>query len=189
MKLSDFQSKLSVLNDLLYFDENDYLREKTTDVAKLKKIIVDAKHLLSENKEHTYYLCGMIGNLYRICEEAQKAFDYLHECLDISLVEGDIKKEIGSLIRLGEALKYDSQPQKALTLFNRAYTKCCENQVELYADFALQHKGKCLMELGELEEAERCFTQSLKLRQQKANPSLIKSTKLALELVRNLNQT
>jgi len=35
----------------------------------------------------------MIGNLYRICEEPQKAFDYLHECLDISLVEGDIKKE------------------------------------------------------------------------------------------------
>lgn len=32
MKLSDFQSKLSVLNDLLYFDENDYLRETNCNI-------------------------------------------------------------------------------------------------------------------------------------------------------------
>ena len=188
MEISEFQKNISVINEFIYFDENDYLREKTTNPLKLKEFIADAKYLLSENEEHKYYLCGFIGNLYRICEEPQDALNYLHECLNISLEEGNIKKEIVSLIRLGEALKYANQHQKALELFNSALTKCHDNRVELYLDFTLQHKGKCLMELGELEEAETCFVQSLKLREHKAEPSLIKSTELALNLIRTLKK-
>lgn len=189
MKISQFQKNISVLNDFIYFDENDYLREKTKNPLKLKEFIVNAKYLLSENEEHKYYLYGIIGNLYRICEEPEEALNYLQECLNISLEEDNIKKEIVSLIRLGEALKYANQPQKALKLFNSAYTKCRSHNVELYLDFTLQHKGKCLMELGELEEAEICFVQSLELRKQKAEPSLIKSTEMALTLIRTLKKT
>lgn len=186
MKISEFQKKTSVIDEFIYFDENDFLREKTTNPLMLKQFIADAKYLLSENEEYKYYLCGFIGNLYRICEEPQDALTYLHECLHISLEEGNIKKEIVSLIRLGEALKYANQHQKALKLFNSALTKCHENRVDLYLDFTLQHKGKCLIELGELEDAETCFLQSLKLREQKAEQSLIKSTELALSLIRKL---
>lgn len=188
MEIFEFQKNISVINEFIYFDENDYLREKTNNPIKLKQFIAEAKYLLSENEEHKYYLCGIIGNLYRICEEPQDALNYLYECLNISLEEGNIKKEIVSLIRLGEALKYANQQKEALELFNHALTKCDDNQVDTYLDFTLQHKGKCLMELGQLEEAENCFIKALKLRELKAEPALIESTKLALNLIGTLKK-
>ena len=52
----------------------------------------------------------------------------------------------------------------------------------------MKHTRKCLMELGELEEAETCFIQYLKLREPKANPPLIKSTELTLILILTLKK-
>lgn len=183
MNISAFQKNIAHLYDFIYFDENDYLREKTTAPLKLQQYIADAKDLLRENDEHQFYLCGMIGNLYRICEQPTEALNYLEQCLQMALEEGNIKREIASLIRLGEAFKYAGQPQKAFTLFNLADEKCQIHHVTSYVDFTLQHKGKCLMELGELGAAEECLKQSLQLRKQKDDPSLIKSTELALNLI------
>lgn len=186
MEISEFKKNISTINEFIYFDENDYLREKTNNPLKLKQFIADAKYLLSVNEAEKYYLCGIIGNLYRICEEPQNAINYLNQCLNFSLEEGNIKKEIVSLVRLGEALKYANKHNEALVLFNNALTKCEDNQVDIYLDFILQHKGKSLMELGQLEEAENCFIKTLKIRKIKGDSNLIESTQLALSLVRTL---
>lgn len=63
---------------------------------------------------------------------------------------------------------------------------CETNKVDEYLDFVLQHKGKCLMELAMLNEAEECFQKALTLRKSKRIRSLIYSTEQAIELVREM---
>ena len=132
----------------------------------MKQVIADAEYLLkiSIEKSDKYFLYGTVGNLYRICEEPQKAFNYLNFCLCLALEEGNITRETVTLIRLGEALKYDEKHDEALEFFEKAFKKCKDNKLDTYLDFALQHKGKCLMEMGRLDEAEISFIKAFKLR-------------------------
>lgn len=90
------------------------------------------------------------------------------------------------LIRLGEAIKYNGNPMKALGIFNEVLDKCKANNNLLYLDFAIQHKGKCLLELGEIAEAEKCFKEALRLRELKEDILLIESTQQALNFIKKL---
>lgn len=184
MNMAELQNEFAALHEWIYFDEQDYLREKTTDVSKVEACIANAKQLVDAREGKRDVLYGMIGNLYRICEEPQKAEPYLRTCVELAVADADRLREIVSLLRLGEALKYADKKKEAMVLFEEAYAKCHAYNVQQYVDFALQHKGKCLMELGELEEAEACFVRALTLRELKAIPSLIESTKKALAFVR-----
>ena len=188
MSIVDFKKSLSSVNEFIYFDSNDYLREKTSNPLRLKKVIADAEYLLKMNIEESdkYFLYGTVGNLYRICEEPQKALNYLNFCLCLALEEGSKTREAVTLIRLGEALKYDEKHDVALKFFEKALKKCKDNKLDIYLDFALQHKGKCLMEMGRLDEAEISFIKAFKLREFKGDTTLIDSTKKALELVKRL---
>lgn len=103
-------------------------------------------------------------------------------------VDGNANREVVSLIRLGEAYKYNDGHEKALLCFQQALEICDLQQVIDYVDFALQHKGKCLMELGRLTEAENCFLQALSIRETKGDQSLIESTEQALSHVKTLRQ-
>ncbi|HWL24352.1 MAG TPA: hypothetical protein VNR38_11490 [Ureibacillus sp.] len=71
MSIVDFKNRLSSVNEFIYFDSNDYLREKTSNPPKIKQIIAEAENLLKKTIEEDdkYFLYGIIGNLYRICEE------------------------------------------------------------------------------------------------------------------------
>jgi len=102
------------------------------------------------------------------------------------LVDGNIKREVVTLIRLGEALKYNKKHYEALEYFDKALNKFKEDKINNHLDFAFQHIGKCLMELGRLDEAEKNFIEAYKLRELKGDTSLIKSTKQALCLVKRL---
>lgn len=63
---------------------------------------------------------------------------------------------------------------------------CEVHKIDEYLDFVLQHKGKCLMELAMLNDAEECFKKALALRESKGNCSLIDSTEQAIGLVREM---
>ena len=101
--------------------------------------------------------------------------------------EGDHTREIISLIRLGEALKYDNKHTDALEKFNRALTLSTETGNQSYTDFALQHKGKCLLELNDVEDALVCFREALNIRKEKGIRSLIDSTQVELEFALRLS--
>ncbi|CAM5198041.1 hypothetical protein UACE39S_04323 [Ureibacillus acetophenoni] len=171
MSIVDFKNRLSSINEFIYFDSIDYLREKTSNPLKIKQIIAEAENLLKMTieEEDKYFLYGTIGNLYRICEEPQKAINNLNFCLKYALVDGNIKREVVTLIRLGEALKYNEKHYEALKYFDKALNKCKDNKINNYLDFAYQHIGKCLMELGRCllqnRSADMCkeFVQSLAL--------------------------
>lgn len=168
MDILNFRQKTLTINENIYFDKNDYLREKATDPSRLNEFIDEAKDLLkNSNKGDKYFLHGVLGNLYRINGQPKEAITCLTYCLDYAIREKSYKKEIISLIRLGEAFKYDNNHELALDKFNKALRICKNKQVDEYLDFALQHKGKCLMELARLEDAEICFIKALEIRNKK----------------------
>ncbi|WP_440895793.1 tetratricopeptide repeat protein [Amphibacillus sp. Q70] len=185
INIADFSETLLSVNDVIYFDKSEYLREKTSNSLKLNQVIHQAEDLLKSSHENDkYFLYGALGNLYRINGQPKKAINCLTYCLNQAVEEKKPRGEIVSLIRLGEALKYGGNHKKALDHFNKALGMCETLQIDEYLDFGLQHKGKCLMELAMLDEAEQCFQKALELRKAKKSHSLINSTEQAIELVR-----
>lgn len=189
--LTDFKNKLMNLNDIIYFDENEFLREKPKDRVLLQRYIDEGEKLLGTtlNNEDVYFLKGLLGNLYRIIGESSKAIQHLRTCLQYAENHKDISKEVVSLIRLGEALKYNNNHRAALFHFNDALKKSHAEDVNAYIDFVLQHKGKCLLELSKFTEAEKCFMEALRLRRQKGDMNLFRSTERAIELLKELETT
>lgn len=185
MDLSTFKEKVRN-QQVIYFDEQDFLREKTCDRALLKCWIEEASLLATSHEKEKYTLYGIIGNFYRICEEPQNALLYLEQCLSIAKKEGDFQKQLVTYVRIGEALKYSGEYKKAATSFVTAFNLCETNALQAYADFIWQHRGKLHMECGQLEEATDCFSKALALRVQKKDPLLIDSTKQALRFVEKL---
>ncbi|HLQ97532.1 MAG TPA: GrpB family protein [Candidatus Dormibacteraeota bacterium] len=185
VNIAHLKKQLSTIDEILFFDENQYLREKTSDPMKLKQLIGEAENLLlnCEGKDKVF-LYGTLGNLYRINGQPKKAIHCLTYCVDFAEAKGNPTNEIIFCIRLGEAFKYDNCHKKALDLFNKALKLCDTHRIDEYMDFAYQHKGKCLMELGMPIEAKQCFEQALILRTVKGNTSLIDSTKQAIEFIR-----
>lgn len=190
MDMADFKQGLGAISSVIYYDRNEYLREKTSNSLKLVQLIRQGESLVEgRNKKDQYFLYGALGNLYRMNGQPKKAITYLTYCLRYAQAEGDATREVISLIRLGEAVKYDHNPTKALRLFDRALDMCENDHIDAYVDFVLQHKGKCLMELGRYEDAEACFIKALHLRQLKEDTSLIHSTVEALAFVREKMHT
>ena len=189
MNFPEFKDCLLTLSGIIYFDSNEYLREKTSNPFRMKEIIDIAENLLANitNEDEKYFLMGTLGNLYRIYGEQQKAVKILTECVTIANNQNTSNREIVALIRLGEAIKYNDNPMKALEIFNGVLEKCKANNNLLYLDFAIQHKGKCLLELGGFVEAEKCFKEALKLREFKGDVSLIESTRQALNFIKKRN--
>ncbi|MFA1737804.1 hypothetical protein [Lysinibacillus fusiformis] len=168
MNIADFKENLFALNDIIFFDQNEYLREKTSNPLKILQVISDAEALLKDSDEDDkYFLYGTLGNLYRIIEQPKKAIHSLSYCLNHLVEERNPSREVVSLIRLGEALKYDSNHIEALDKFNVALNLCKANKIVEYLDFVLQHKGKCLMELAILNEAQEWLFRSIGIKKNK----------------------
>lgn len=186
--IEELKAKLAQIETVIYFDEEQFLREKTAHPEVLKGWIQQAERLLENTfNDDVYFLHGMIGNLYRIIGESETAIFHLKQALEFAYKEGSMTKQVISLIRYGEARKYNGEPYQALHHFQEALESCKAYKVEAYVDFALQHQGKCLLELGNNQEALQCFLQALERRQLKGNPSLIQSTKQAIRFVEQLN--
>lgn len=184
LKIEELKSELVLLQSFIYFDENDYLREKCSDEDFLQKVINQFESTIfdwssSSPLEDLLFLYGSIGSLYRIKGEVKSAIDVLSKAVELSAGN----KKIVNIIRLGEALKYAGQHQKALYHFNAVIDQC-ENQEYLQLlDFAYQHKGKCLLELENITQASDCFHKAMKLRVKKGDVSLIVSTQMAIDYV------
>lgn len=188
MNVALLKDTFSALTKFIYFDPSQSLREKTISPEKFQQFIDEAKELSKgSNTDDRYFLYGMIGNLLRIMEKPEEAMYYLTWCLEHAVNESNSTREIVSSIRLGEAYKYNNQHERAFNCFDKALYLCEINQIHDYEDFALQHKGKCLMELERFSEAKDCFGRALDIRKKKGNQTLIDSTQQAIVLVKKLH--
>jgi len=185
------QAKLS---SIIYFDESDYLRERTSDMKILFQSITLLKPLcLMIDNDEQYKIASTLGYLYRVAgaEEAEqltKAEQFFNECLTYAITRQDVAKEITTLIRLGEVYKYGRKYKEACTFFYEAISKCVEEDYTKQLDFAHQHLGKCFMEMGMFAHARLQLQTALKLREKKGDESLINSTMKALELLEKIER-
>ncbi|GEL78222.1 tetratricopeptide repeat protein [Tenuibacillus multivorans] len=185
--MNELREQLKWLQKIIYFDEQDYLREKANDKEVLQEIINKAEGLLDQTnvEREQFFLYGTLGNLYRVKEEPDHAIHYLYRVLE--LASPDSIEEIITLIRLGEAYKYQDEHDKALKLFEKALLNCYEFEPG-YLDFAFQHKGKCLMEMGRISEAMEAFQGALAIRKDNGDQDLIDSTEKAIDYLMNLGE-
>ncbi|QUG43393.1 tetratricopeptide repeat protein [Psychrobacillus sp. INOP01] len=185
MKIEDLKKKLGTLQSFIYFDENNFLREKCSDEDVIQNVISEFESAILKWSnpfplEDLLFFYGTIGNLYRIKGEVKPAIEALSKAVELS--EGN--NQISNLIRLGEALKYAGKHQQALSKFNAAIDQCAKQENSQLLDFAYQHKGKCLLEIEEIGEADECFRKAMDLRVQKGDESLIDSTQRALNFIK-----
>ena len=180
MEVHSLKQSLSVLQELVYFDEEQYYREQTKNPEAVRKLIAALEVKRQEGGEETYFLLSMLGYCYRVINEPKQAIAVLKE--DITAFMDD-KKRMVTLIRLGEAYKYDSQYQMALHSFVQAEEILRENNFLAYEDFLYQHQAKCYFELQNLEKAEILFQKALEIRKKRQDESLIHSTRQVLEEV------
>jgi tetratricopeptide (TPR) repeat protein len=87
-------------------------------------------------------------------------------------------------IRYATALQYVGRHQDSLSSFDEALAFIVERRLRKLRDFALQHKGKCLVEVGLLNEALRCFEAALRIRRKRKEKALIRSTTFAMAAVK-----
>jgi HTH-type transcriptional regulator, pleiotropic regulator of extracellular virulence genes len=128
----------------------------------------------------------LLGYLYRIygledANQLKKAQMYFINCLTYAIEKQDRKKEITTLIRLGEVNKYQNQHENALVQFHKAITLCQEKGMNQLLEFAYQHLGKCLMEMKCYDEANKILQLALQIRLEKGNRELINSTRNSLK--------
>ncbi len=126
------------------------------------------------------HLLGQIGNDQRSLGNLLEAEMFLTEAVALARKLGDTRREAANLIRLATARQYSGHHAEAAAIFRDALARTRTGEASAYEDFALQHLGKCLVEMGEVEEAIACFDRALVLRWMKADPELIASTEAAL---------
>ncbi|MGE7922428.1 tetratricopeptide repeat protein [Viridibacillus arvi] len=188
MDISILKSSLVKLNDFIYFDGNQYLREKCSNYEVLNELSHQFEEAIKSIEQYSkmekIFLFGNLGNLYRIAGDNKQAIIILEKSFKLAEENGLKKLKIANLIRLGEAFKFAGQYKEALRLFDIAIQTLTPTDDFGLLDFALQHKGKCLMELDESEYALSHFQEALCIRKRKEDSSLIHSTQLAIQFVK-----
>ncbi len=197
MHLYGMKETLPNLSLFTRFDPNRYYREVATDQDGLERAIRIAKKMLYNierqpdregNKRVLLFLNSYLGNAYRILDRSEVAVRYLKVAEQLARELNHPAILARTLIRLGEAYKYNDRHDQALACFQevKELTDC--DELYFYHDFALQHIGKCLMEVGRYDEALEHFHQALSLRKQKEKEELIRSTEVALKLAQRLKE-
>jgi HTH-type transcriptional regulator, pleiotropic regulator of extracellular virulence genes len=149
--------------------------DDSTRRAELEEMLTVLQN--SAHEAEKMRLSGRIGEQYRMLGEYNTALPYLQKAVALAAELGDSRQEIANLLRLATALQYADRHAEALPLFRDALTKSRGSD---YEDFALQHTGKCLVELGQTEEARKHFEAALALREIKGEADLLTSTREAL---------
>lgn len=159
-----------------YLDD-DPIRERIA--ANLDRLLEASEEFAGDRAERLHLL-GQIGNDQRALGNLVEAEMFLTEAVALARTLGDKRREAANLIRLATARQYGGGHVEAEAIFREALALTASGDASDYEDFALQHLGKCLVEMGRTDEAITCFDRALVLRWMKADPELIASTEQAL---------
>ncbi|QBI21805.1 hypothetical protein ER308_21095 [Egibacter rhizosphaerae] len=130
---------------------------------------------------------GRLGELLRMLDRYSEAETHLRAALETAVATGDQRAEVANRLRLATALQYQERHHEALEQFDLTEDAIAAHELEEdYSDFAAQHRGKCLVELGRVEEGIGELERALELRERKGDPELLASTDAAIEFARDL---
>jgi tetratricopeptide (TPR) repeat protein len=125
---------------------------------------------------------GELGSVLFMLEgrEAESAA-LLEEALALSRKHGDRATEIDGLLGLATARQYLGEREAAMALFEDGLALVAQTGIAAQENFLLHHMGRCLVEMGRIDEARDAFEKALVLRLAIGNPRFIASTQGALE--------
>ncbi|MFD8480599.1 tetratricopeptide repeat protein [Kitasatospora sp. NPDC059673] len=164
--------------------QDDHLRMVPIDRGELITVVSRFRQELdvTTDPSRTRLLTREIGIAQMTLGNHDEARTLLRKSLDMAAADGNTRSVVASGINLGDAHRYAGDVQAADALYRSALATARSRHPELL-DFALQHFGKHLMELGDLTKAQTCLQEALRLRIAKGNPELVGSTQAALDRV------
>ena len=105
--------------------------------------------------------------------------------LGVSAVErakdgGDTRARWIAMLRLAVTYQYTGSHELAHQWFERTESAFAEEESADLEDFLYQHRGKFYAEAGDLDAADACFSEALRIRLEKGDESLVNSTRQAI---------
>jgi HTH-type transcriptional regulator, pleiotropic regulator of extracellular virulence genes len=181
-------AKLPDINEAIAFDEN--LREVPRWPERIAYAIRRGRKQLQQarddgNETQILRTLGYLTDACRVSGELDAAVAYGQEAVERAQAASNRNAEVANLIRLAEAHKYRDEHAIAEPLFREALALTSDDDARALRDFALQHLGKCLLEMGRYDEAITHLDEALTLHRTKQTESLIESTEQALALARS----
>ncbi|KYG89711.1 hypothetical protein MHH70_13665 [Metasolibacillus sp. FSL H7-0170] len=185
MPINDFDQRLNEVRQLVFIDENDFLREKCSDTDKLYAALRLGDFLLlqptteGDIKFRTY---RNIGYLNRLVGCIATSLYYIKEALDYFEPKGGVEY-ILTLINYGETIKHTKDYEKALNIFEQALIYCDAHNLQQFEDSIWQFKGKCYLEQGNVDNAERCFYKAYAIRKKRNDKRMLVPSENALKYI------
>lgn len=159
-------------------------------LALAKKVEQDYEQLaqarVAHNEPMQLELLSRLGSRLTILGKESAAAPLLEQALVLARQLGEKRVEITTLLNLATAQQYLGQRDLAQNLFQEALDQVRASEQRQEEDFILQHRGRCFVEQGKLEEARACFEQALILRKRKGDQRGIDSTQRALDAIQPL---
>ena len=93
---------------------------------------------------------------------------------------GDTEGLIEVYLNLGTAQQYLGERDAAQESYQHGLDLCASTGHPAQAHFLLQHRGRCFVEQGRIDEARSCFEQALATRMELGDERLIRSSAEAL---------
>lgn len=165
-----------------------FLRDSSDDPRAdrgLVRLDMDALDDSADDAERARIL-GRIAERCRFLGEYDAAIAHAQSAIDAASRSENAALIPPNLIRLATALQYSGQHELALELLEQVLSLQHRPGSERYVHYALQHMGKCLAEMGRVEEAQGCFERALALRQSLGDDQLLSSTISAITRLQGL---
>lgn len=124
---------------------------------------------------------GPLGDLLRVGNALTEARGVLGRAVEVAVMNGDEPRRRANIIRLATAEFYDGAHAEAIPRLAALVRDIEASSDRRYLDFALQHLGKALAEVGRYTEAVALFERALGLRK---DPGLRASSREALAAAR-----
>jgi len=171
----------------------DFLRDHSdapaADAAEADRLAARARGLGRTGKQgERARLFGQAAELYRRADQLGPAVSSAREAVASSVRTGDRQLQAANQIRLATAQFYAGGHREAAALLEQSAELCTDIGDELMRSFALQHLGKCLVEMGRTTRGRSALTAAAIIRFELDQPHLLASSLRALlELERGLD--
>lgn len=158
------------------FDENGHeVAHFPEQVAKLAEDLQYQSTICKDDSKRARLLANA-ANCYRTIKRLDAAESCINQALQ--LVETNSQSYYIYLLRKANVLQWLKKFDQALNLYDKVLQECPDLR-----HYALQHRGKCFLDMGKYPNALKDIEQSLALRKQLCDKDLIESSKFALNLV------
>lgn len=172
-----------------HIDRN--LREQPEDLEDMKRGIRFWRDQLETTEPISLkaLLNGRIGVFSRIVKDLDESERRLRSAIDQHDILQDHKQIFVNQLRLAHTYQWKKEFTKANQMFNELMMKLHKNPLyQDYKDFLYQHYAKCKFDEGKYDAAYSLFQVALRVRIDKGNYHLIRSTEACIKRCRELRQ-